>query len=212
MCHTHSQTETVIPTRNATEHIKRRLFLLSSPPSMPTMAHLPRFRRAKKELPAGPPLITNGLAGSSSSNNNSTTDPTGKITPPPGDLPLPVPESPLRPFGGKFSPFSRVFHRSQKRARDSPPASMPHSPLATAPVAGSVDGRPVSPLSLKMDTSGLQTAGENNGESGQQLLQVPQQLKEKPSSSLSSSSSSSLLRVPKQVKMPAFLESNEIGQ
>ncbi|KAK0673679.1 protein-tyrosine phosphatase-like protein [Cercophora samala] len=187
---------------------------------MPTMAHLPRFRRAKKELPASPPLITNGLPGpsnNSTTTTTTTTDPNsgGKITPPPGDLSLlPVPESPLRPFGGKLSPFSRVFHRSQKRARDSPPASMPHSPLATAaaaataPMAGSVDGRPVSPLSLKMDTSGLQTrtAGENgDGQQQQQLLQVPQegqQLKEK--------TSSSSLQVPRQVKMPAFLESSDV--
>ncbi|KAK4179347.1 hypothetical protein QBC36DRAFT_287623, partial [Triangularia setosa] len=177
------------------------------------MAHLPRFRRAKKELPASPPLITNGLPGPSASTSNNSADPNSKITPPPGDLPLPVPESPLRPFGGKLSPFTRVFHRSQKRARDSPPASLPHSPLAAAvPISSLADGRPVSPLSLKMDTSGLPTgAGENNGETGgqqqqgQQLLQVPregqgQQPRKK-------SSLSSFLQVPRRVKMPGFLES-----
>ncbi|KAK0721495.1 protein-tyrosine phosphatase-like protein [Apiosordaria backusii] len=186
---------------------------------MPAMAHLPRFRR-KKDVPLGPPLITNGLPGQGSNTSaslnsaslNSASDPNGKITPPPGDLPLPVPESPLRPFGGKLSPFSRVFHRSQKRARDSPPASLPHSPLAAAaPVSSLADGRPVSPLSLKMDTSGLLSAaaGENNRENGGQqqgqLLQVPpqegqQQLREK----------SSFLQVSRQVKMPGFLESSGI--
>ncbi|KAK4198798.1 protein-tyrosine phosphatase-like protein [Triangularia verruculosa] len=173
---------------------------------MPNMAHLPRFRR-RKEVPAGPPLITNGLPGpSTASASNSSTDPNGKITPPPGDLaPLPVPESPLRPFGGKLSPFSRVFHRSQKRARDSPPASMPHSPLAAPaqPTSGSVDGRPVSPLSLKMDTTGLPAAEGGKGE----LLQAPQQGQ---GQQLSGKSSSTSLQVPKQVKMPAFLETSDV--
>jgi hypothetical protein len=55
----------------------------------------------------------------------------------------------------KLSPF-RVFHRSSsKRARDSPPASLPHSPAAGPVVGGDgADGRPVSPLSLKTGQAG----------------------------------------------------------
>ncbi|KAH6847300.1 protein-tyrosine phosphatase-like protein [Chaetomium sp. MPI-CAGE-AT-0009] len=97
------------------------------------MAHLPRFHRRKKDV-AAPTLITNNLPG--------------KATPPPSDLPL---GSPKRPFQ-KLSPF-RVFQRSSgKRARDSPPASLPHSPAAAPLPAGDcADGRPVSPMSLKTD-------------------------------------------------------------
>jgi len=101
------------------------------------MAQLPRFHRRKKEV-AAPTLITSDL-------------PKGKTTPPPGDLPS---GSPMRSLRG-LSPF-RVFHRSSgKRARDSPPASLPHSPAA-APVLGGdcADGRPVSPMSLKTDSAG----------------------------------------------------------
>ena len=96
------------------------------------MAHLPRFRR-KKDV-AAPTLITSDLPR--------------KTTPPPGDLP---PGSPMRSFQ-KLSPF-RVFQRSSgKRARDSPPASLPHSPAAPPTLTlDCVDGRPVSPLSLKTD-------------------------------------------------------------
>lgn len=100
------------------------------------MAHLPRFHRRKKDA-AAPTLITNDLPG--------------KTTPPPGDLP---PGSPRRSFQ-KLSPF-RVFQRSSaKRARDSPPASLPHSPAAAPlPAGGYADGRPVSPMSLKTDPAG----------------------------------------------------------
>ncbi|KAH6623527.1 protein-tyrosine phosphatase-like protein [Chaetomium tenue] len=95
------------------------------------MAHLPRFHRRKKDG-AAPTVMTNDLPG--------------KTTPPPGDLP---PGSPKRSFQ-KLSPF-RVFQRSSaKRARDSPPASLPHSPAAAPLPAGDyADGRPVSPMSLK---------------------------------------------------------------
>ena len=98
------------------------------------MDHLQRFHRRRKDV-APPTLITNDLSG-------------GKTTPPPGDL---HPPSPMRPFQ-KLSPF-RVFHRSSgKRARDSPPASLPHSPAAVPVLASDcADGRPVSPLSLKTD-------------------------------------------------------------
>jgi hypothetical protein len=99
------------------------------------MAHLHRFHRRKKDV-AAPTLITNDLPG--------------KTTPPPSDL-RPRPASPMRSFQ-KLSPF-RVFHRSSgKRARDSPPASLPHSPAAVPVLAGDcAEGRPVSPLSLKTD-------------------------------------------------------------
>ncbi|EAQ83239.1 hypothetical protein CHGG_09643 [Chaetomium globosum CBS 148.51] len=95
------------------------------------MAHLPRFHRRKKDG-AAPTVMTNDLPG--------------KTTPPPGDLP---PGSPKRSFQ-KLSPF-RVFQRSSaKRARDSPPASLPHSPAeAPLPAGDYADGRPVSPMSLK---------------------------------------------------------------
>ncbi|KAK4098695.1 phosphatases II [Parathielavia hyrcaniae] len=100
------------------------------------MAHLPRFHRRKKDV-AAPTLITSDLPGRSApSQANSRSS------------------SPARSFH-KLSPF-RVFHRSSgKRARDSPPASLPHSP-AGAPVvaADCADGRPVSPLSLKTDSAG----------------------------------------------------------
>jgi hypothetical protein len=94
------------------------------------MAHLPRFHRRKKNVTA-PTLITNDLPE--------------KTTPSPSD---PQSGSSARSFQ-KLSPF-RVFHRSSgKRARDSPPASHPHSPAAAPVLAG--DARPVSPLSLKTD-------------------------------------------------------------
>lgn len=99
-----------------------------------------RFRR-KKDVPA-PTIIT-------SSNG---ADPSGKTTPPPGDLLQAPPARPVQ----KLSPF-RVFHRSSgKRARDSPPASLPHSPAAAAVLAPDsiVGDRPVSPLSLKTEPTG----------------------------------------------------------
>ncbi|KAK4124478.1 phosphatases II [Parathielavia appendiculata] len=100
------------------------------------MAHLPRFHRRKKDV-AAPTLITSDLPGRSA--------------PAQGDSRS---SSPARSFQ-KLSPF-RVFHRSSgKRARDSPPASLPHSPAAAPVVAGeSADGRPVSPLSLRSDSAG----------------------------------------------------------
>jgi len=84
-----------------------------------------------------PTIITNGAAL-----------PSKTTTPPSGDL-QPVPAA--RPVQ-KLSPF-RVFHRSSgKRARDSPPASLPHSPAAAAVLAPDSGGdRPMSPLSLKTD-------------------------------------------------------------
>lgn len=103
------------------------------------MDHFPRLRR-KKDVPS-PTIIT----------PNSGTNIASKVASPLGD-PQPVPSP--RPLQ-KLSPF-RVFHRSSgKRARDSPPASLPHSPAAAAVLApdAAVD-RPVSPLSLKTDPSG----------------------------------------------------------
>ncbi|KAL2186239.1 phosphatases II [Thermothelomyces heterothallicus CBS 203.75] len=99
------------------------------------MASLPRFHRRKKDV-APPTLITSNLPG--------------KSTPASADLP---PSSPKRSFQ-KLSRF-RVFHRSSgKRARDSPPASLPHSPAgAPVPPADYADGRPVSPPSLKMEAA-----------------------------------------------------------
>ncbi len=105
------------------------------------MAQLPRFHRRKKEVPT---LITSDLPAGQTTTTATTT------TPSPGSLRS---GSPMRSLRG-LSPF-RVFHRSSgKRARDSPPASLPHSPAA-APVLplDCADGRPVSPLSLKMDAA-----------------------------------------------------------
>ena len=101
------------------------------------MDHLPRFHRRKKDV-AAPTLITSDLSG--------------KTTPPQPDV---LPSSPMRPFQKKLNPL-RVFHRSSgKRARDSPPASLPHSPAAVPVLAvDGADDRPVSPLSLKMDLGG----------------------------------------------------------
>ena len=69
----------------------------------------------------------------------------------------------------KLSPF-RVFSRSSsKRARDSPPASLPQSPATAAAAsmaAASVPGhdgvadRPVSPLSLKMEDANTSQSGK----------------------------------------------------
>lgn len=106
------------------------------------MEHFPRFRRKKDIAP--PPLIT--------PNNIDTMRQT---TPPPSDLhPVVPPIAPIRTVQ-KLSPFN-LFHRSSgKRARDSPPASLPHSPAAAAVFSpDSIAGRPVSPLSLKTDATG----------------------------------------------------------
>jgi hypothetical protein len=97
------------------------------------MAHLPRFHRRKKDV-AAPTLITSDLPDKSAPAQGGQRS-----------------GSPARSFQ-KLSPF-RVFHRSSgKRARDSPPASLPHSPAAASVLPGDgADGRPVSPLSLKTD-------------------------------------------------------------
>ncbi|KAM7183729.1 tyrosine-protein phosphatase 1 [Naviculisporaceae sp. PSN 640] len=109
------------------------------------MDHFPRFRR-KKDVAPPPTLIT-----------PNDIDAVRKTTPPPGDHhPAPQPAASMR-ASQKLSPF-RVFQRSSgKRARDSPPASLPHSP-ATAPAftPDSIAGRPVSPLSLKTEHLGGQ--------------------------------------------------------
>ncbi|KAM7221869.1 tyrosine-protein phosphatase 1 [Rhypophila decipiens] len=103
------------------------------------MDHFPRFRRKKDIAP--PTLVT-----------PNDIDAVRKTTPPPGDLhPVSQPAAPMRSVQ-KLSPF-RVFQRSSgKRARDSPPASLPHSPAtAAAFTPDSIAGRPVSPLSLKTE-------------------------------------------------------------
>ncbi|KAL2163481.1 hypothetical protein VTH06DRAFT_5539, partial [Thermothelomyces fergusii] len=102
------------------------------------MANLPRLHRRKKDV-APPTLITNDLPRKSTQSST--------------DLP---PSPPRRPFQ-KLSPF-RVFHRSSgKRARDSPPESLPHPPPAgpppPPPPADCADGRPGSPRSLKMEAA-----------------------------------------------------------
>lgn len=101
------------------------------------MAHLPRFHRRKKDV-AAPTLITSDLPA--------------KATPPSSSDPQSAAST--RSLQ-RLSPF-RVFHRSSgKRARDSPPASLPHSPAAASAAAGDcADDRPVSPLSLKTDPAG----------------------------------------------------------
>jgi hypothetical protein len=141
------------------------------------MAHLPRFHRRKKEG-APPTLITSDLQGKPTPAAATTT-----TTPLPGDLAAPS-GSPMRGLRG-LSPF-RVFHRaSGKRARDSPPASLPHSP-ASLPVLAldCADGRPVSPLSLKTDPAG------DEGHKTAQVLQPHQQ----------------------PPKMPAFLQQTPGGE
>lgn len=104
-----------------------------------TMDHFPRFRR-KKDVPS-PTIITSGNGA----------DFSGKTTSPASDHPSIAPIRPVQ----KLSPF-RVFHRSSgKRARDSPPASLPQSPTATAVLTpDAVVERPVSPLSIKTDPKG----------------------------------------------------------
>ncbi|KAJ4293000.1 tyrosine protein phosphatase 1 [Collariella sp. IMI 366227] len=100
------------------------------------MDRLQRFHRRKKDLPS-PTIITNDL-------------PTK--TTPQGDRP--TTDSPMRSSLRGLSPFRRFHRSSGKRARDSPPASLPHSPaVAPGPTVDGADGRPVSPLSLKMDHS-----------------------------------------------------------
>lgn len=108
------------------------------------MEHLARFHRRRKDNSTTPTIITSDI---DISDNATPAVPPATQT----DVP-PVP--PMRTLQ-KLSPF-RVFQRSSgKRARDSPPASLPHSPAA-APVAvnGAADGRPVSPLSLQAETAG----------------------------------------------------------
>ncbi|KAK3941346.1 tyrosine-protein phosphatase 1 [Diplogelasinospora grovesii] len=105
------------------------------------MDHFPRFRR-KKDV-ATPTIITNPAKLDLSARK--------ATTPPPGDLQPGAVPAPMRPIQ-KLSPF-RVFHRSSgKRARDSPPASLPHSPTAAPVLAndGSAE-RPISPLSPTTD-------------------------------------------------------------
>ncbi|KAK3321572.1 protein-tyrosine phosphatase-like protein, partial [Apodospora peruviana] len=115
------------------------------------MEHFPRFRR-KKDLVAPPTLITPA--------NDNTTDATARTTTPsPGEVQpataTAAPAAMMRPVQ-KLSPF-RVFHRSSgKRARDSPPASLPHSPTAAAVLDpdSAIADRPVSPMSFKTDATG----------------------------------------------------------
>ncbi|KAK1753098.1 protein-tyrosine phosphatase-like protein [Echria macrotheca] len=104
------------------------------------MSHFPRFRR-KKDVPS-PTIITPPRPGIIISD---------KTTAAPADTSSITTNLQVQ----KLSPF-RVFHRSSgKRARDSPPASLPHSPAAAAVLApDSALDRPVSPLSLKTDPSG----------------------------------------------------------
>ncbi|KAK0749916.1 protein-tyrosine phosphatase-like protein [Schizothecium vesticola] len=95
------------------------------------MDRLPRFRRKQ------PTIIT-------------PTSIEGKTTPPPGDLQVLPPSRPSH----KLGPFRSLIRSSAKRARDSPPASLPHSPAHAACLAPeNLIGRPVSPMSLKMDYS-----------------------------------------------------------
>ncbi|KAH6615619.1 protein-tyrosine phosphatase-like protein [Chaetomium sp. MPI-SDFR-AT-0129] len=106
------------------------------------MEHLARFHRRKKDSSTTPTIITSDIP-----------DNTTPAVPP--STQTDVPSAPPMRTLQKLSPF-RVFQRSSgKRARDSPPASLPHSPAA-APVAGNgaADGRPVSPLSLQAETAG----------------------------------------------------------
>ncbi|KAK1829391.1 tyrosine-protein phosphatase 1 [Podospora conica] len=95
------------------------------------MDRLPRFRRTK------PTIVT-------------PTSIEGKTTPPPGDLHVVPPSRPSHRLG----PLRSLIRSSAKRARSSPPASLPHSPAITACLApDSIIDRPVSPMSLKMDPS-----------------------------------------------------------
>jgi len=127
----HQQFQRSLPRRSLAYSTTRRI-----PPSIARMEHFPRFRR-RKDVPS-PTIITSTIGSTLSS----------RTTPPPGDLPTATQVRPVQ----KLSPF-RVFHRSSgKRTRDSPPASLPHSPAAAAvPGPDSNGDRPVSPLSLKTD-------------------------------------------------------------
>ncbi|KAL2131013.1 hypothetical protein VTI74DRAFT_5672 [Chaetomium olivicolor] len=96
------------------------------------MDRLHRFHRRKKNVPA-PTLITNDLPRKQTPQSEQQAEP------------------PMRSLRG-LSPFRRFHRSSGKRARDSPPASLPHSPAEALALAGDgADGRPVSPLSLKTD-------------------------------------------------------------
>ncbi|KAK4227637.1 protein-tyrosine phosphatase-like protein [Podospora fimiseda] len=164
------------------------------------MAHLvPRpFQRRKKDAAAGPPLITNDLVASGTGAAGKTKPTTlSPIVGVGGDFAQQpqAPESPARQGTlQKLSPF-RVFARSSaKRARDSPPASLPHSPAAVAPVKdSSVDGRPVSPLSLKA-TEAMSSNQDRNGVHNQHFAQDNQA--QKPGRGL-------------KPKRPAFLDLSE---
>jgi protein-tyrosine phosphatase len=100
--------------------------------------HFQRLRRSKRDaatpIIVPPPTSSHILASTPAAQNPSSASPmsaSGKPpgTPPSNTLPLPVASKPPR----KLSPF-RGFHlrSSHKRARDSPPSSIPQSPtLAT---------------------------------------------------------------------------------
>ncbi|KAL1836249.1 hypothetical protein VTJ49DRAFT_5396 [Mycothermus thermophilus] len=126
------------------------------------MAHLPRFHRRKKDA-ATPTLITSDLPGKTLAPTTTTTVTASAVTTQPRAA------SPMRSLQ-KLSPF-RVFQRtSGKRARDSPPASMPHSPAAAPSMvlADGTDGRPVSPLSLKTDR-----ASDDEGRNSEKQPKMP---------------------------------------
>ena len=151
-------------------HSRYRLFYLPNS----GMAHVPRWPRRKKDV-APPTLITTDLSGNNNNSSPSSNKLAAAVAAPaesqPAAAPAPVP-SPGQ-VRSSLHKLKGVFHRSAKRARDSPPASLPHSPAA-APVSvatgngngnsngGNSNGnlnvnvseiRPVSPLSLKTDAA-----------------------------------------------------------
>ncbi|KAJ9148507.1 Tyrosine-protein phosphatase 2 [Pleurostoma richardsiae] len=94
-----------------------------------------RFRRNKKDSPTASDSVSDGRG-------------TGNTTPEPNLAP-PPPQVPVK----KPSPFRNLhFHRSGKRGRSPPPASLPQSPSATLHSHdGTGERPPSSPLAVKKD-------------------------------------------------------------
>ena len=111
------------------------------------MDRFPRFRRHKKDavVPAAPPTSTGAPPVSPTD-----TKAAGNRTPSPGSQTLPVPPPPSRDRPSR-SPFRGLHLRSSaKRARESPPGSLPQSPNASFLVADGNNGHIRSPLSAPL--------------------------------------------------------------
>lgn len=114
------------------------------------MDRFPRFRRHKKDggLPAALPVTSTGAPPVSSTDAKSS----GVRTPSPGSQALPPPPPPSRDKPSR-SPFRNLHLRSSaKRARESPPGSLPQSPNSSFLIPDGPNGHIRSPLSAPLPT------------------------------------------------------------